>query len=59
MIWVDASPTTTIEPIASTPQYIVSEDITQTVTTEAIGSGVIDYYCIYYPLSNDSAVVAA
>jgi len=58
-LWVDATPTTTVEAVASVSQFVVSEDIIQTVTTEAIGDGVIDYYCSWYPLSADSTLVAA
>jgi len=58
-IWVDATPTTTVEPIASLAEFIVSEDVILTTTTEAIEGGAIDFYAIWYPLSNNSTLVAA
>jgi len=56
---VDATPTTTVEAIASIPEFVVSEDVILTTTTEAIEAGAIDFYAIYYPLSSNSGLVAA
>lgn len=51
-IWVDATPTTTVEAITSAAQYIVTEDVILTVTTEAIEGGAIDFYAFWYPLGD-------
>jgi hypothetical protein len=58
-IWFDATPTTTIEPVASLVDNIVTANIIQTVRTADITSGVIKYYAMWYPLSADGSVVAA
>jgi hypothetical protein len=56
---VDATPTTTVEAVASAAQFIVTEDVILTTTTEAIEGGAIDFYVAWYPLSADSKLVAA
>lgn len=58
-IWHDATPDSTVELASVLTQKVVTEDIIQTVTTEAVGAGVIDYYCAWYPLSSNSTLVAA
>lgn len=41
------------------PEYVLNgNDIILTVTTANITAGVIDYYCIWTPLSDDASVVA-
>jgi hypothetical protein len=57
-IWVDGTPSTTVEPVANAAQYIVTEDIIQTVSVAACQGGSIDYYCAWYPLSSNSTLVA-
>jgi hypothetical protein len=60
-IWDDASPTTKIEPEANIPEVIVGDgaDIGIKITTQAVASGVIEFYAEYTPLSSDGALVAA
>lgn len=38
---------------------IIDEDIIITVETQAINSGVLQFYCVYYPLSAGASVMAA
>jgi hypothetical protein len=58
-IWFDATPTTTIEPTSSLVDNIVSANVIQTVATADITAGEIDYYALWYPLTEDGNVVAA
>ena len=58
-IWFDNAPDSTVELSSVLTQKLVTEDVIQTVATDAIGSGTIDYFCIWYPLGVESAVVAA
>lgn len=57
-IWHDATPDSSVELASVLTQKLVTEDIIQTVATESISSGRLDYYCVFYPLSADSNVVA-
>lgn len=38
---------------------VIDENIIITVETQAINSGVLQFYCLYYPLSSGASVVAA
>lgn len=58
-IWHDTSPDNTIEASSVLTENIVTDDIIQTVGTANITAGVIEYTCIWYPLTPDSSVVAA
>jgi len=58
-IWFDATPTTTIEPVASLVDNVITANVIQTVRTADITSGAITYYAMWYPLSADGNVVAA
>lgn len=58
-IWVDATPTTKVEPFSSVVTYIVHQDIIETVGTANITAGELDYYLSFYPLSPDGNVVSA
>lgn len=58
-IWHDASPDASVEAITVAPEEIVGQDIIGTVGTANITAGVIEFYCIWYPLSPDGYVVAA
>lgn len=58
-IWHDATPDQTLELSSVLTQKLITDDIIQTVASDAVGSGVIDYYCIWYPLSSESGLVAA
>lgn len=54
--WVDTGPAT----VESMPgQFLVSDDVIQTIGTTTISGGVLKYYCLWIPLSNDGNVVAA
>ena len=66
-IWVDASPTTTVEPTPSdvangfiipgnTPNGLT---IGMRVTPDTALAGIVDFYCTWKPLSVDGNVVAA
>ena len=58
-IWLDASPTTIVEPIPS--QFIIGngQDIIQTIGAQAVSAGVLIYYCVWEPISSGATVVAA
>jgi hypothetical protein len=58
-IWFDATPTTTLEPTSVLVDNIVSANVIQTVGTANITAGEIDYYALWYPLTEDGNVVAA
>jgi hypothetical protein len=58
-IWFDATPTTTIEPTSALVDNVVSANVIQTVRTADITAGQVDYYALWYPLSEDGNVVAA
>jgi hypothetical protein len=59
-IWHDATPDATIEAESVWSDKIVSngQDVILT-TTGTVTAGAITFYCRYYPLSTDGAVVAA
>ncbi len=58
-LWIDASPTTTIEPESTSRDYIISngDDVILTIDAQ-VDSGVIAFYCEWKPLSSNGAVVA-
>jgi hypothetical protein len=60
-IWHDATPDASIEAASVSAGYIVSngQDVIQTVGTADITAGVIHYYCLWRPLSENANVVAA
>ena len=58
-IWHDGTPDATVELSSVLEENIVTEDVIQTVSTESIQSGRIDYYASWYPLGTDSSLVAA
>jgi len=58
-IWHDATPDQTLELSSVLTEKLITSDVTQTVATEAIGGLVMDYFCLWYPLSADSTVTAA
>jgi hypothetical protein len=58
-IWHDASPDSSIEASSVLAEYIVSEDVIQTVKTANVTAGEITYVALWYPLSADASVVAA
>ena len=62
-IWHDATPTTTCELIdlPTTHNCILSngQDIQFLIGNANVTAGIIDFYCLWYPLSADGNVVAA
>ncbi|MEA3225151.1 MAG: hypothetical protein U9Q07_04310 [Planctomycetota bacterium] len=59
-IWLDATPTSPIEPESSSRDYIISNGDDVILTLDAqVDSGAITFYCYWTPLSSDGAVVAA
>ncbi len=57
-VWIDNAPAT-IEALPSAYILTNGTDIIQTIATGAIDTGVIKYYCMWFPLSSDGDVVAA
>ncbi|MBI3936776.1 MAG: hypothetical protein HY323_07345 [Betaproteobacteria bacterium] len=61
-VWVDATPTTTVEPWdADAKTFILTngQDIIQTIGVGGLTGGTIDYYLMWRPRSADGAIVAA
>lgn len=60
-VWLDATPTTKAEAFSNIVEKIFGngQDIIQTVGTADITAGVIEYYCLWRPISTDAEVVAA
>jgi hypothetical protein len=59
-IWVDASPTSSIEPESTSRDYMISngDDVILTLSAQ-VDSGAITFYCYWTPQSSDGMVVAA
>lgn len=59
-IWHDATPDAAVE-LASilAEEYLLAQDIIQTVATAAVTDGTLVYYCVWRPISVDGALVAA
>jgi len=55
-IWLDTSPAT-VEALPAL--QIVKNDVIQTIGTTTITGGVLTYYCLWTPISEDGNVVAA
>jgi len=58
-IWHDATPDSSVEATTVLAERIVSQDVIATVGTANITSGVIDFVCIWKPLSPDGNVEVA
>lgn len=58
-IWHDATPDATIELTSVLSDFIVTDDVIQTVGTANITAGAISYRAMWYPLSADGDVQAA
>lgn len=61
-IWHAASPDASVELGSVAPEYIIANgaDISIDVeTAKQVDSGVLEFYCLYTPLSADGAVVSA
>lgn len=56
-IWLDAT-ATSVEQLAVEKILVGGSDIVQTIATEALKAGVLTYYCLWSPLSDDGNVVA-
>lgn len=54
--WIDNAPAS-IEALPG--QFLVSDDIIQTIADATITGGVLTYYCAWMPISSDGNVVAA
>jgi hypothetical protein len=60
-IWLDATPTTTVEQIDFTSRSFVianGQDISFLIATADLTAGKVNLYCIWSPLSTDGALVA-
>ena len=58
-IWHDATPDASVELSSVLTQKIVSQDVIATVRTANITAGVMEFTCIWFPLTPDSKVTAA
>lgn len=58
-IWVDATPAVGVEALPSTFILNDGNDIILTVATNTIDAGVIDFYCLWRPLSSDGNITVA
>jgi hypothetical protein len=60
-IWIDASPTTTVEQIDLTSRSFVitaNQDIDFLIGGADLTAGTVNFYCVWSPLSTDGALVA-
>jgi hypothetical protein len=55
-IWHDATPDNSVELLSVAPENIIGQDVIGTVGTANITAGVIDFYCLWKPLSPDANV---
>lgn len=39
--------------------HVINEDVIQTIATNTVSGGILNYYCLWTPLSSDGNVVAA
>lgn len=58
-VWRDATPAVLVEALNDPLVIVGGGDIIETVATANLTGGVIDYYCLWFPLSADGNVVAA
>lgn len=58
-IWHDATPDASVELSSVATQKIVNQNVILTVGTANVTSGVITFYCNWFPLGPDSKVTAA
>ena len=56
MIWVDATPAVGAETLPEPRILNDGTDIILTIGTADLTAGVVDFYCLYRPLSSDGAV---
>jgi len=57
-IWHDASPDSSIEGIAIITPKVVTQDVILTTKTADVTAGVIKFYCMWSPLSQDGNVTS-
>lgn len=58
-IWHDATPDASVEETSVVAERFVSEDVEGLTATANINTGVIDYVCLWKPISKNGKVVAA
>ena len=61
-IWIDATPTTTLEQIdLTTLSFVVTNgtDVSFLIAGADVTAGLINFYCVWSPLSADGNIVAA
>lgn len=58
-IWVDATSPATVEALPGQFILVGGTDIIQTIGTTTITGGVLTYFCLWTPLSEDGNLVAA
>lgn len=58
-LWHDATPDASVELTSVMNRNIVSQDIIQTIATNTIDTGAIDFKCFWYPLSRNGNLVVA
>lgn len=58
-IWHDATPDASVELSSVLTQKIVTQNIIATVATANITAGVIEFTCLWYPLTEASNITAA
>ena len=61
-IWHDATPDASVELLSIMKEFIISNGVDIAIdveTAKQVDSGVVEFYCIYSPLSSDGAVVPA
>lgn len=57
-IWIDNAPAT-VEALPTLQILTAGTDIIQTIATDTLNAGTLTYYCLWFPISSDGAVVAA
>jgi hypothetical protein len=59
-IWIDPSPDSSIEPLSSLREYMISngDDVILTLSAQ-VDSGAINFACWWFPISSDGLVTVA
>jgi hypothetical protein len=58
-LWNDATSDSSVEPDTAVITNAVSQNVIQTIATATVTAGVMEFYCVWQPLSPDGTVVAA
>lgn len=58
-LWNDATSDSSVELDSATVTNVVSQNVISTIATATVTGGVMEYYCLWQPLSPDGLVVAA